>query len=540
MLLTIAGGVALILFAIRYLRKGLDRLFGPRLGHWVQRLTGNRIAAFGSGVGLAVLAPSSTTMSLLAVQAVQAKHASARQMLAMLYGVHIGLTVTVILITFRLEQYAPLLLLAGTLLFLFSRRTTPRGIGQVLLALSFIFMGVGIIKGPGGAGGIDPTGDVEKIIAIAANHPMVLALCAAILAVLLQSSTATIGLVIGLFIAGHIDRLEPAIAVVAGANFGIATTTLIAGWQQLESRRLAFAVLISEALVVALFLYFLEPLARLLTEIPAATGENRIAYAHLGFNLTMALVGLPLIDLLVRLAGLLIPEQAEEDAFAPRYIDASQVDSPSLALGQSAREITRVAEIVRSMLADAWKALNTNNPQLAEQVSQRDDLVDQLDMQIKHFLTRLSGYDLDKEGADLQIRQLRHLSELETVGDIIDKNLVQLVLKKIRSRAEFSPAGKEELDDFCAKVRENMVIAETASTTRNPMLARQLIRHKRRLDELEDELRDRHFQRLNKGLAESQETSAIHLDLLTYLRRVNSHITHVAYAILGDAAENEG
>ncbi|MHC4900527.1 MAG: PhoU domain-containing protein, partial [Planctomycetota bacterium] len=137
------------------------------------------------------------------------------------------------------------------------------------------------------------------------------------------------------------------------------------------------------------------------------------------------------------------------------------------------------------------------------------------------------GYD-----ADEQMRQLRYLAELETIGDIVDKNLCDLALKKIRLRAEFSPEGAEELDDFFQKVAENAMIAETAFTTRDKVLARQLVRHKERIDQYERDLRDRHFTRLNEGLVQAHETSAIHLDLLTHLKRINSHVSHVAYAIL--------
>ena len=132
------------------------------------------------------------------------------------------------------------------------------------------------------------------------------------------------------------------------------------------------------------------------------------------------------------------------------------------------------------------------------------------------------------------MRQLRYLAELETIGDIIDKNLCDLALKKIRLRAAFSPEGAQELDDFFQKVAENAMIAETAFTTRDMALAKQLLRHKERIDQYERDLRDRHFTRLNEGLMQSHETSAIHLDLLTHLKRVNSHVTHVAYAILQD------
>ena len=136
------------------------------------------------------------------------------------------------------------------------------------------------------------------------------------------------------------------------------------------------------------------------------------------------------------------------------------------------------------------------------------------------------------------MRQLRYVSELETIGDIIDKNLAELVRKKINLGVEFSGEGWQDLEDFHAKVSENMTIAETAFTTRDLQLVKLLLKNKKRIDAHERELRDRHFARLNAGLSQSQETSAIHLDLLTHLKRINSCVSHVAYAILREGELN--
>ena len=142
-LLTIAGGVALLLFGVRYLRQGLDRLFGNKLGPWLKRLANNRIKVFLAGVGISAAVPSSTTISILTAQTVQAGHLSARQMLAVMLGADIGVTLPVVLIALRLEQYAPILVLIGVVLYQFTSYSTSRGIGQTILGMGFIFLGIG-------------------------------------------------------------------------------------------------------------------------------------------------------------------------------------------------------------------------------------------------------------------------------------------------------------------------------------------------------------------------------------------------------------
>lgn len=527
--LIIAGGVALILFGVRFLRKGLDRLFGPRLSHWMRRLADNRFKAFLSGLGISIVAPSSTTMSLLAVQTVQAGHMTARQMLAVMLGADIGMTITVALIALRIEQYAPILVLVGVVLFHFTKGSRSRGIGQVAVSMGFIFLGIDTIKRA--AQGVHLNDDMMGLIRIAEHYPVAMALLAAALAILMQSSTATIGLVIALGMAGTVT-LQTALAVVIGANVGVVITMLLVGWSQVESRRLAMGNLAMKLLVAIAAMAALASLTGLLEGIPGGM-DRRVAITHTGFNLLVALIGLPLISPLHRMAERLVPAPTiDRPVFAPRHITREPPESVALALGQSMREIMHAAEIVRQMLNDLWRALKTNNIELARQVSQRDDQIDLLDAEVKRYLIKVAAMaDEAAEGGE-QMRQLRYLSELETIGDIIDKNLSEIVIKKARQGLRFSDEGMKELDEFFNMVMENLLIADTAFTTRDRALAQQLMRHKERINELEREMRDRHFQRLNTGQFESQQSSSIHLDALAYLKRINSHVSHVAYSIL--------
>jgi len=529
-LLTIAGGVALILFGVRFLRKGLDRLFGTRLEAWLERMAGNRLKAFFSGVAVSIAVPSSTTMSVLTAQTVQSGRLTARQMLAVMFGADIGLTVPVLLIALRFEQYAPIFVLVGVVLYQFTVGARSRGIGQAVLSLGFIFLGIGTIKAA--AAGAVENPDLMKLLEIAQRYPVGMAALAAVTTFGLQSATATIGLVIGLGAAGAVG-LPLAVAVVAGANVGVVITSLLVGWNQVESRRLAASNMMAKLCVAALVLAGLAYVVEFLEWMPGKF-DRQVAFAHTGFNLVLAMIGLPLVGVINRVVEALIPEPpvVDKPKFGPRYINTAPTDSLSLALGQSMREIMHVGEIVREMLADLWKSLKANDAKLAVSVSERDDQVDLLDAQIKRFLTKQLSLQGGTDDAGEQMRQLRYLTELETIGDIIDKNLTELVTKKIKLKAEFSEEGWQELDEFYEKVSENMLIADTAFTTGDRILAQQLMRHKEQLNQYERELRDRHFIRLKEGLAESHETSAVHLDILTHLKRINSCVSHVAYALL--------
>lgn len=531
-LLKIAGGVALLLLGVRYLRKGLDRLFGARLAAWMRRIGAKPGLSFLSGIIVSILAPSSTTISLLAVQTVQAGYMTTRQTLAVMLGADIGLTILVQLVALRLDSLAPVFVLIGFVLFQYTTSSRTKGIGQVILALGFFFLAMTVIRTAMSEGNLATNADLHELIQIAEKYPFWLALIAIVIATLLQSATATIGLLIGLSAADGFGT-GVAIPVVLGANVGQGITMLLVGWKHIESRRLATANLLLKGTLAAVFLLGLPWLTRWLDPFSISMSA-KVANIHTGFNIVLAMIGLPLLGPLSRAMERLVPAHSDEHrrTFGPKFIHHGPVDSIALAQGQSLREILHMSEIVRSMLHDVWTALKTNNERLAREVSLRDNKVDLLDGEIKRFLTRLVKEETDRADADEQIRQLQFLTELETVGDIIDKNLSELVLKKIRKGASFSEAGERDLDDFHAKVVENLAIADSVFTTRDRKLAEQLLRHKEWLNRREQELRDRHYARLNAGVAQSLESSAIHLDLLTHLKRINSAASHVAYPII--------
>ncbi|MEM8783900.1 MAG: Na/Pi cotransporter family protein [Planctomycetota bacterium] len=535
-LLTIAGGVALILFGIRFLRKGLDRLFGDRLASVLRRLAGNRWRAAGAGLATSLAAPSSTAMSLLAVQSVRSGDLPARRMIPVLLGADVGITIMVILIALRLESLSPVLILAGVVLFQFMRNRLLRGVGQVLLAVAFILMGVGTISTA--ARGIEPNGDLAELLAIAARYPWLLAAVAVVLAVSLQSSTAAIGLAIGLGQGigrsgmGDTDPLQLAVPIVAGANVGVALTLLTAGWSDRSSRRLGTANLVSKGTVAVVFLLALSAIVAALNALPL-TLEGRIAVTHTGFNVLMAAAFLPWTDTLYGITKRLVPDVEGEtlSSATPRFIRSDHVAGASVALGQSRQEIVRLSSIVRSMLDDAWQALSARNEQAARRVQARDDDVDALHHHIKSYLARLNP----EEDADFQIemvmQQLSYLNQLETIADTVDKGIAELAVRRHRQHVWFTEAGWTELDGLYKHVAENLLIAETAFNTQEASLAQRLIDHKRLINQRERELRLQHFNRLRDGVELSHESSALHLELLGNLKAINSCVAHVAYAI---------
>jgi phosphate:Na+ symporter len=315
----------------------------------------------------------------------------------------------------------------------------------------------------------------------------------------------------------------------------VAITTLAIGWHHPQSRRLAVANLLAKSLVACVVVGFLSNFVDLLSTSSASL-PRQVANAHTGFNLLKLILILPFVGVISSIADWLIPvkHQTVIDEADPLYLGPQSLDTGNLALSQSMREILRVADIVRSMNDDVWRALRDNDAELARQVSQRDNKVDHLESEIKKFLSKLASHALDPDLSAERLRQLQYLSELESIGDLIDKNLCELVLKKIRRKMSFSNSAWAHLDRLDRNISENLRLADAAFHTRDREMAAKLLRHKDQIDRRVRSLRDSYLDHLgdDRDEADSHDVISVLLDLMTNLRRVNSHASHVAFAIL--------
>ena len=527
------AGIALMLLGIRNLRGGSERLFGARLRRMLQHATKGSVRSMLAGFVISILTPSSTAVALLSVEAINAGYIAFPQVLALMLGANIGFTITVQLLAFKFYAYNAIFIALGTPLYVFSRRQGVRGAGQMLLGIGFLLLSIQILSAA--VAPLKDSNEVREVLRVLENHPVWLICFAVLLKLALQSSTATIGIAIALC-AHQILSLSAAIAVVIGTNIGIGVTALIAGFGRVETRRMAignlFFKLVGAVICVPLIPWLIRALDPL--SLPGETHDTQlIANAHTLFNLALAVVFLPLVPRVAQLVQRLVPARAEpEEGTGARYLDPTALDSPALALGQATREILHMADHVRTMLRDAHRAFSEGDEALCAAVQQHDDIVDALNNEIKSYITKLSEHALNRDESRREVALLAFANELESIGDIIDKNLIELAKKKIALHVEFSKGGWVELDEFFQKVRENFEIAVSAFASQDRALAEKLLRHKHYINEKERELRNRHFHRLHEGLVESIETSAIHLDVLTNLKHINSHLTAVAYPIL--------
>jgi len=325
-----------------------------------------------------------------------------------------------------------------------------------------------------------------------------------------------------------------ALALVLGANLGSAINPVLEGGRRGDpsSYRLPVGNLLNRLAGVIVALPFLQYIADTWQHVEPNMARATAEF-HIGFNVALAVIFLPLLGPFAWVLARLLPDcKTAADPSAPRYLDESSLDTPSLALANAARETLHMGDAVETMLKQVMTALMANNRALVAEVSQMDNTVDNLNEAIKLYLTKLTRGNLDESEAKRAMEIVSFAINLEHVGDIIDKNLSEHAAKKIKRNVQFSEDGAAEIDEFYRRILENLRLAFGVFMSGDAAGARKLVSEKAQLRGAELAAAERHLERLREGRPETLETTSLHLDVLRDLKRINSHICSVAYAAL--------
>ncbi|HEY3126746.1 MAG TPA: Na/Pi cotransporter family protein, partial [Candidatus Limnocylindria bacterium] len=511
-LFSLLGGTALLLYGVRLVGEGLQRAAGTRLRHVLSTLTGNRLKALAVGAGVTAVLQSSSATTVMLVGFASAGLLSFRQTIGVILGADVGTTVTVQLLAFDLLAVSPLVVFVGWVTWTIGRGTV-RYIGQALLGFGFLFLGMKLVSD--GTAPLATSGLFRDMLTALTGQPLILLLVAAVFTALVRSSAAVIGLALSLAASGLMP-LSSAIPIIFGANIGTAATALFAAiGQNAEALRVAAAHAAFKVIGVILFV----PFAGLFTDLVARTAPDvprQIANAHTLFNVILAAVFLPFTNVAADLFTRLVPDRTTTSTGAI-YLNTQTIDTPAVALGQALRETLRMGDVVIQSLRDSLAVLEHNDERLMREVIARDDVIDRLEEDIKQFLIGVGQQQLTEEQAERETALIFVIANLEEIGDVIEKNLMELAAKKITGNHVFSQQGWSEIRELHAKVLENLELAMSALASNDATIAEKIIRHKSVVNVLERQLRQTHIRRLHEGLRESIDTSSIHLDLLANL-----------------------
>jgi phosphate:Na+ symporter len=530
-LLDLMGGVALLLWGLHMVHSGIVRAFGSDLRRFLGIALQNRFLAFLAGLVVTALLQSSTATGLMTASFVTGGAVDLAPALAIMLGANVGTTLIVQALSFNVTAVAPLLFLVGVIAFKRGSQTRTRDLGRVAIGIGLMLLSLHILLDT-----LAPAEDapaVRTLLAAITGDSLLCVLMAAVLTWIAHSSVTVVLLIMSLAYSGFITPMA-ALALTLGANLGSAINPVIEGSNSSNpaSRRLPLGNLLNRLIGCALVLPFLHPIVELLGRFEP-NPSRMTADFHTAFNLALAILFILPLGWLASLLTKFLPERAKPNNPAtPLYLDEGALGTPSVALACAEREVLHLGDIVESMLLQAMTALMTDDRRLVAEVSRMDNTVDKLDEAVKLYVTRLTRESLDERDGHRAMEIIAFSINLEHIGDIIDKNLMELAQKKIKRKLAFSKQGAAELEAFHQEVMSNLKLAFSVFMSGDVKIARQLIAEKATLRTAELAAAESHLERLRERRPESIESSSLHLDVLRDLKRIHSHICSVAYPVL--------
>jgi phosphate:Na+ symporter len=533
-LLNVLGGIALLIWATRMVRTGVLRAFGDHCRHAIGKATRGSVLACVAGVAVSTAVQSSSATGLIAASFVDRGLISVAAGLAVMLGADLGSTFVVQALSLNLTTLAPVLLAIGVSLFLLTSTSTWRQLGRIAIGLGLILLSLAMIVGASQS--LRESTTLSLVLSRLADDTVLAFLAGILLTWLVHSSVATILLFMSLAGAGVIGA-PLAIVLVIGANVGSGLIPLgFSLHASAQAKRLLVGNLAFRLAGAIVALTLLAPITELLTKV-WSDPARQIANLHTAFNLALVLAFLPFTAQVARVSARLFVEGNAGAAPAIKDLDDTLLDRPALALGCATREVMRLADLVEIMLRGSLPALKDGTEKQRQDVKNLDDEVDRLQEELKLYLTRLTRQSLSEDESRRAFDLILFTTNLEHVGDIIDKSFLQLAAKKSRLRLAFSPEGLAEIEAMHRRVVDQMRLAMTIFVSGDVKMARELVAEKDRIRLSEREATQNHLRRLREGTLASIETSSLHLDILRDLKRINAHITSIAYPILESTGE---
>ncbi|BCZ84605.1 Na/Pi cotransporter family protein [Paraburkholderia terrae] len=532
-LLNLLSGVALLVWGSHIVRTGILRVLGADLRAILGRSTGSRLRAFLAGIGVTSLVQSSNATAVIITSFAAQGMVSLASGLTIMLGADVGTALMARVLTLDLSWLSPLLILAGVPLFLTRKQTRAGQTGRAIIGLGLILLALHLIVEAAqpmmrGAG-------VRVMFGALTGDIVLDALVGAGFAMLSYSSLAAVLLTATLASSGVIS-LKVALCLVVGANLGSGMLALISALpQNASARRLSAGSLAFKLMGAVVILPFASLLANALPVLIANPREAVVGF-HVIYNTVRCGACLALVDRVAALSRRLLPDRAESTAeLRPMHLDPAGLVTPGLALANASREVLRIGDIVSVMLENVSELLRRNDAAVARETMRMDDDVDHLYAEVKNYLTLISREQLDETESRRWTDIISLTINLEHAGDIIERIVSDIEEKKISQRLSFSEQGLGELDDLHARLVSNLRLGLSVFLNNDLRCAEQLLAEKERFRDLERAYSHKHLDRLAGQTLRSIETSALHLDLISNMKRLNSLFCSTAYPVL-DAA----
>lgn len=522
--LPVLGGLGLFLYGMNLMGDGLQKVTGEKLKKLIEVLTKNRFMGVIVGAIVTMVIQSSSGTTIMVIGFVNAGLMTLSQAVGVIMGANIGTTVTAQLIAFKITDYAPLAVAIGVVIWLISKKKKSKNIGEILIGFGILFIGMNMM-----GEGLKPLADAPAFakVIIGLENPFIGMLVGLLLTTVVQSSSASIGLLQAL--AGQsLIGIDIAIPILFGENIGTTTTALVSSIGANKTAKKAATIHFLFNLVGTLiFMTVLRwPIRALVVYLSPTNAPRQIANAHTFFNVLNVMIQLPFAGLLVKTVNKLIPGDDVTEKQVSKYLDHRIIGTPSIALGQVKKEILRMGDFVEDNLIKSRKALVEDDHKEIEPALEQEQIINKLQKEISEYLIEISSSSLSTEQKNRINRYHHFIGDIERVGDHAE-NIVELAQEKLRGNLSFTEIGTSELNEIFSKCQKVYKTAMEAFYERNESLAKRVLVLEEEIDDLEFLYRQNHIERLNKGQCETS-SGIIFLDAISNLERISDHSTNIA------------
>ncbi|MFC1856179.1 Na/Pi cotransporter family protein [Thermodesulfobacteriota bacterium] len=535
------GGLGMFLFGMKIMSEGLQKIAGNRIRSILEALTNNRIMGLFVGLFVTAIIQSSSATTVMVVGFVNAGLMTLIQSIGVILGANIGTTVTAQMIAFKVHHYALPLLGIGVFIKLFSKRKRHAYYGEVLLGFGLLFYGLVVMKG--GFAPLKTHPEFINFFTVFGENPVLAVLVGAALTVVVQSSSATIGITMTLAASGLLS-FTGAVALILGENIGTTITANLASiGTNTNAKRTARAHMLFNLfgalymlLILPYFIQFIDYITANDPDFLNAAGEKpfigrHIANAHSLFNLFNVIVFLPLTGVLAKLATWMVPQREGEEEYSLQYLDNKLLNTPIIAISEARKEVERMATVCCGMYGNAVEFLETRDMKLFEKVLRKEGVIDLLQKDITNFLVIISQQSITKAISKEIASLINIVSNLERVGDHCE-NLVLQGEKIMDAKIKISETAKKELDELSGETGKFLESMNSEIGVFNKKYLTKAKAFERRINKFEDKFRENHIQRLNDGEC-SVSAGLIYVDLLTNFEKIGDHTFNIAEAIGG-------
>lgn len=528
--LAFLGGIALFMYGMQLMGEGLQKAAGAKLQKILEAMTGVLVMGVILGAVVTAVLQASGATTVMTVGLVNAGLLTLKQGFGIIMGANIGTTITAQLIAFKLSNYITVLIFGGFLMQLLAKHRRYKYLGQVILGFGILMLGMDMM-GKAVMPLRDYPGFIDFIGAFASN-PILGILIGMLMTVIVQSSSATIGILIAMAGQGLIP-LEGAIPVLLGDNIGTCITAILASLRaNITARRVAVAHVMFNIIGSIIFVLFMGLFIKLVTIVsPPGDIARQIANAHSAFNIINTLLFMPFVGPFTKLIEKMVPGKAEGISLRPVYLDKSMMHTPSIALSLAVKEVVRMGKLARRNVRLGMEAVQNFDEKKVTYVLEHEPIVDALEKEITDYLTYMSSMPL---GADLTTRHtglLHACNDIERIGDH-----GEILAKKARSVFEDELHFSEEARNELIKISEMVQLATgrafEALEKNDKDIAADAINLCRNVKQFQKEIRKHHVARLNEHICEPM-AGFVMLEILINLKRVSDHAKNIAQIVQG-------